>query len=223
MFKLQNSYSLTQLNPPTAPLFSRCMHISPLRSPPVQKLKHPDMILFPTFGTNYFVLTSPNRASLHLRKQPVKRAPMKKTQRSRVHQWPTWQRELMNSLGFLESSFSVEIGQTSEKSIFLKICFQEEYTWRNSDFFHLTKIEMIKDHKGVNDRSTQQVFGCSDSGVELSQDRTDSHFHTNWEFAWSSKWEELTNWLPRRQTRYSITGQACHHTVDVNGCISLQI
>ena len=59
MFKLQNSYSLTQLNPPTAPLFSRCMHISPLRSPPVQKLKHPDMILFPTFGTNYFVLTSP--------------------------------------------------------------------------------------------------------------------------------------------------------------------
>ena len=86
MFKLQNSYSLTQLNPPTAPLFSRCMHISPLRSPPVQKLKHPDMILFPTFGTNYFVLTSPSRASLHLRKQPVKRAPMKKTQRSRVHQ-----------------------------------------------------------------------------------------------------------------------------------------
>ena len=90
MFKLQNSYSLTQLNPPTAPLFSRCMHISPLRSPPVQKLKHPDMILSPNFGTNvffvFFVLTSPNRASLHLRKQPVKRAPMKKTQRSRVHQ-----------------------------------------------------------------------------------------------------------------------------------------
>ena len=102
---VQASNSLTQLNPPTAPLFSRCMHISPLRSPPVQKLKHPDMILFPTFGTNYFVLTSPNRASLHLRKQPVKRAPMKKTQRSRVHQWPTWQRELMNSLGFFGKFF----------------------------------------------------------------------------------------------------------------------
>ena len=55
---VQASNSLTQLNPPTAPLFSRCMHISPLRSPPVQKLKHPDMILFPTFGTNFF-LSSP--------------------------------------------------------------------------------------------------------------------------------------------------------------------
>ena len=48
MFKLQNSYSLTQLNPPTAPLFSRCMRISPLRFPPVQKLKHPALILCST-------------------------------------------------------------------------------------------------------------------------------------------------------------------------------
>ena len=64
MFKLQNSYSLTQLNPPTAPLFSRCMHISPLRSPPVQKLKHPALIFFPTYGTPFFVLNYLSKQSI---------------------------------------------------------------------------------------------------------------------------------------------------------------
>ena len=151
MFKLQNSYSLTQLNPPTAPLFSRCMHISPLRSPPVQKLKHPDMILFPTFGTNYFVLTSPNRASLHLRKQPVKRAPMKKTQRSRVHQWPTWQRELMNSLGFFWKVLSVwRLDRPQKSPSFLRCVFKMNtltgipisFIWQRSKWSKITRVWM---------------------------------------------------------------------------------
>ena len=133
----------------------------------------------------------------------------------------------MNSLAVWISSFNIWNGHWTDlrkvhfsfRCVFKKNTperLQISFIWHWSRWSMITRVCMV-------DRSTQQiqVFGCSDFVIELSLERTDFHFHTNWEFV--STWEELTNWLPRKQTRYSTTSEACYHTVDVNGCCSLQI
>ena len=77
------------LNPPPGLLLlSKCTCTFPLTFPPVTKLEHDDA---PQFKIKFqYQITSPMRASLHLRAHPRQQAPTKKTQRNMVDQCPIW-------------------------------------------------------------------------------------------------------------------------------------